>query len=263
VELLRHSDANAGRVVPPAIVNFAGNLQAGGSGFKPQFDSLGTYQPTVGNVVMFACPNDLSDTGGIFGSAAISAGWHRLVSTDPTYSGTVFFNVIWKVWTGLDSTTTVIDPVFRNCYIAYEVSGEDPALPVNGCGYTGGGGQTVTVTLNSPAQPTVNNSLGIYLVWSQGRSNASLPTPTYSNGFGANGGAVLDSLSGVGGTINGGSLAGLSTGAFLFVVGSPFPGADAHQGAMPIFSPPAGPPPFATSRRRDFYFPLRAAVGRT
>lgn len=228
------------------IVNFAGNLVADPGGFIARFDNTGTYQPTVGNTVLFACPNDASDSGGEFGAAAIAAGWNRLTVTVDPFGGTIFYNVIYKVWSLSDNTTSIIDPLFQNCYLAFEIGGI-----LTSCGYSGDTQSGPTVFGQFPPPVTVDGSLGLFILWTQGRGCAlSFPTPGYTNFYsyygdttqcGMVGGTVLAAA--YGNASIGGDLSTIATGVPQITILS-FPPSDGPwQGAMPLFSASAPPPP--------------------
>jgi len=94
------------------LVKYADQLQfTSPTGWSPRFDSLGTYQPTVGNLVVFCFTDTTVPTA--------------MESLEPPWQpGSPFITC--KVWAGTDSTTAVLAPSTQGAYVAYEFSGVDP-----------------------------------------------------------------------------------------------------------------------------------------
>jgi hypothetical protein len=255
--------------VAVSVVKFAGSLSASVGGFVARFDSSGTYQPTIGNVVLFACPNDGGDTGGCF----IVPGWTLLEITTPATFTTP--NVIWKIWSSEDNTTTVLDPVFTNCYIAYELTGINPSNPLPACGF-GFESSPPNVPILYPPAVTNDGSLALFLFYTQGRADLLLtPSPTYDNSFAYDGGATLQVPHGdtaPGGLVMGATRAPSNSGDNLSATafGVPTdtePYTPVFEAVMPLFSPASSGPPSGSARttsgaRRFYSVPLRPQVSR-
>ncbi len=114
--------------MPPSIVQYAQGLNSNAAGFIAQFDSSGTYQPTVGNLVVFGIGNSPD--------ASVPSGW----GGQPTLGPFGIF-LIYKVWALSDSTTAVIVPALHSAYVAYEISLQNPIPnPFGGAGVQDDGG---------------------------------------------------------------------------------------------------------------------------
>jgi hypothetical protein len=239
------------------LVNFAGNLDTPGGGFIARFDNTGTYQPTVGNLVLFACPNNFTS---MF-IPLVALGYTRLVVTNTGVGPFTATNVAYKIWGSGDNTSTILIPGQANTYIAYEFSGVNPSVPIQSSGFA----IEQSFPVNAANNPTVSDtgSLALFLIWSQGGGSNYFPgfgPLTYDEGFTYDG---FSSRTSGTGTIAGGKLAGLSSGAILTPTASDS-GTGAgwiYEGATPIIRPVLAAT-IIISNTEGFYFPKRPQVSR-